>query len=86
MNSVPEFVYCVNITLWANSAADKLIIFSPENRIRHFMQIVSSGNEMGVGGGGEVGSSGENYTQRVLNTNYWLNFSSYANCIIPGHN
>ena len=36
-------------TLWANSADDKLLIFflfSPENRIWHFMQIVSIGDNL----------------------------------------
>ena len=36
-------------TLWAFSADDKLMIyflFFPENRIRHFMQIVSSGDNL----------------------------------------
>ena len=34
--------FCLIVTtLWANSADDKLMIFFPENRICHFMQIVS---------------------------------------------
>ena len=39
--------YLTFTTLWANSADDKLVIFffiSPENRIWHFMQIVSAGD------------------------------------------
>ena len=35
-------------TLWANSADDILMIFSPENRIWHFMQIISLGDNLHV--------------------------------------
>ena len=35
-------------TLWANSADDILMIFSPENRIWHFIQIISLGDNLHV--------------------------------------
>ena len=33
-------------TLWANSADDKLVIFSPENGIWNFMPIVCTGDSL----------------------------------------
>ena len=44
-----QIVSIFRITLWANLADDKLVIFflfSPENRIWHFMQIVSIGDNL----------------------------------------
>ena len=43
------FKYLTFTTLWANSADNKLefvFLFSPENRIWHFMQIVSNGDNL----------------------------------------
>ena len=50
-NEVPDTtdLYHSLRILWANSADNKLMIFFfifPENRIRHFMQIISSGGNL----------------------------------------
>ena len=52
LNSVPydqQSGVLTLTTLWASSADDKLMIyflFFPENRFRHFMQIVSCGDNL----------------------------------------
>ena len=44
--SVHQLLSFTFTTLWANSADDKVMIFFPENRHGHFMQIVSYGDNL----------------------------------------
>ena len=70
-----EKQYLAFTTLWANSADDKLIIillFSPQNRLWHFMQIISLGDNLH-----EMSKSIFWKKKKIQNVVRWI-FTQYA--------